>query len=108
MSYRFMRMLVLFDLPVITSEDRRNYTAFRKFLLRNGFTMLQKSVYCKLLLNSGNADLLEAKIRKSAPDNGLVQLLVITEKQFSRIKYITGEYRSEVVSSTERTIIRVP
>ena len=46
-----MRVLVFFDLPVITSENRRAYSKFRKFLLKNGFMMLQESVYCKLALN---------------------------------------------------------
>ena len=47
MSYRFMRMLVMFDLPTETGEDRRNYRKFRKGLLENGFYMLQESVYCR-------------------------------------------------------------
>ena len=46
-----MRVLVFFDLPVITAENRRAYVKFRKFLLKNGFLMLQESVYCKLALN---------------------------------------------------------
>lgn len=47
MSYRFMRMFIFFDLPVITTENRRNYARFRKFLIKNGFIMMQESVYCK-------------------------------------------------------------
>lgn len=46
-----MRVLVFFDLPVVKSEHRRAYARFRKFLLKNGFMMLQESVYCKLALN---------------------------------------------------------
>ena len=52
MSYRFMRVLVLFDLPVLTGDQRREYARFRKFLLKSGFLMLQESVYCKLALNT--------------------------------------------------------
>lgn len=43
MSYRFMRVLVLFDLPVLTGDQRREYARFRKFLLKSGFLMLQES-----------------------------------------------------------------
>lgn len=43
-----MRILVMFDLPVITDTDRREYRKFRKFLILNGFLMLQESVYCKI------------------------------------------------------------
>ena len=52
MSYRFMRVLVLFDLPVLTGDQRREYARFRKFLLKSGFLMLQEFVYCKLALNT--------------------------------------------------------
>ena len=37
MSYRYMRILVFFDLPVTTAEDRRVYQSFRKYLIKNGF-----------------------------------------------------------------------
>jgi CRISPR-associated protein Cas2 len=47
-----MRVLVFFDLPVVTGEQRRAYVKFRKFLVKNGFLMLQESVYCKLALTS--------------------------------------------------------
>ena len=46
-----MRMMVFFDLPTETAEDRRNYRLFRKTLINNGFIMMQESVYCKLLIN---------------------------------------------------------
>ena len=105
MSYRFMRMIVFFDLPTETIEDRRNYTRFRKMLVRSGFLMMQESVYCKLLMNSGAEALMEEKIRKERPPKGLVQLLTVTEKQFSKIRYITGERHSEVIDTDERTLI---
>ena len=52
MSERFLRMLVFFDLPTETKQDRREYARFRRFLIKNGFIMLQESVYCKLLLHA--------------------------------------------------------
>ena len=48
-GFRFMRIMVFFDLPTITLEDRRNYTKFIKCLIKNGFIMLQESVYSKLI-----------------------------------------------------------
>ena len=56
MSYRFMRVLVMFDLPTETSIQRRNYRKFRKSLIKNGFIMMQESVYVKLAMNQGSAD----------------------------------------------------
>ena len=51
MSYRFMRMLIFFDLPVETPQQKREYTKFRKYLIKSGFMMMQESVYCKIVLN---------------------------------------------------------
>ena len=57
-----MRILVMFDLPMETSEERRNYRKFRKNLIKNGFIMMQESVYVKLVMNQGSADLVVKNI----------------------------------------------
>ena len=51
MTYDFMRLVLFFDLPVKTKEDRRNYARFRKYLIQNGYLMMQYSVYCKIFAN---------------------------------------------------------
>ncbi|EHO21854.1 CRISPR-associated endoribonuclease cas2 [Fusobacterium necrophorum subsp. funduliforme 1_1_36S] len=51
MSYRYMRIVLFFDLPMVTNPEKRNYIKFRNYLLKNGFFMIQQSVYCKLALN---------------------------------------------------------
>ena len=51
MSYRYMRVIVFFDLPSVTVAERKEYLRFRKFLLSDGYIMMQESVYCKLALN---------------------------------------------------------
>lgn len=88
MRYRFMRILVFFDLPTETSKDRKVYSKFRKFLIKEGFVMMQESVYVKLVLNNSVANAVREKIEKNKPSKGLVQLLVITEKQFNSMEYI--------------------
>lgn len=105
MSYRYMRIIVMFDLPVTTASDRREYTRFRKYLIKNGFLMMQESVYCKLAQKSTAADLIVQNVKKNKPISGLVQTLRITEKQFSRIEYIVGEKTNEVLDSDERIVI---
>lgn len=72
MSYRFMRVLVLFDLPVLTGDQRREYARFRKFLLKSGFLMLQEFVYCKLALNTTAVNGIVDQIHKNKPEEGLV------------------------------------
>ena len=100
-----MRVLVFFDLPVVSSEGRRAYAKFRKYLLKNGFLMLQESVYCKLALNATVAEAITENIRKNKPPQGLVELLTVTEKQFSKMEFVLGDYRTDVIDSDERLII---
>lgn len=100
-----MRVLVFFDLPVTTSENRRAYTHFRKFLLKNGFLMLQESVYCKLALNSTAVNAIVENIHKNKPEEGVIQLLTVTEKQYAKMDIIIGELKSEVLDSDERLVI---
>lgn len=100
-----MRIIVMFDLPVLTSAERRDYTKFRKYLIKNGFLMMQESVYCKLAKNRTAADLIVENLKKNKPPKGLVQAMKITEKQFSKIEYIVGKASSEVIDSDERLII---
>lgn len=88
MRYRFMRILVFFDLPTETSKDRKVYSKFRKFLIKEGFVMMQESVYVKLVLNNSVANAVREKIERNKPSKGLIQLLVITEKQFNSMEYI--------------------
>lgn len=105
MSYRFMRVLVMFDLPVLSSNDRKEYRAFRKFLLTTGFYMMQESIYVKLVLNAVEAEKVKNYVKKYRPGAGIVQLLVVTEKQFSKMEVIVGEVNSEVISSTDRLVV---
>ena len=105
MSYRYMRVIVFFDLPTTTLADKREYSRFRKHLLKSGFLMLQESVYCKLALNQTVSNAIISNVKKNKPLDGLVQVLAITEKQFSRIEIITGKFQSQVLDSDERLII---
>lgn len=100
-----MRVLVFFDLPVTTGENRREYRRFRKFLLKNGFLMLQESVYCKLALNGTAVNAIVDNVHKNKPEEGLVQLLTVTEKQYSKMDIIIGDVKSEVLDSDEGLVI---
>lgn len=105
MSYRFMRIIVFFDLPTETGEDKRNYRKFRKALIKDGFIMLQESVYCKLMPTPSVENSVKNMLQKNKPPKGLVQSLVVTEKQFSKMNYIVGENVSEYIDSDERLVI---
>lgn len=101
---RFMRIMLFFDLEVDTNEKLRQYNKFRKFLINEGFIMYQYSIYVKLLLNPQISKLYIKKIRDNSPNTGVISVIVITEKQFSRIVDITGRRKSEVDDTLNRII----
>ena len=100
-----MRVIVFFDLPTLTGEDKREYRKFRKFLIKKGFVMMQESVYSKIALNGTAALGIEQTVKRNKPRKGLVQMLTVTEKQFAKMEYVVGERQTQVVDSDERLII---
>ena len=79
-----MRVLVFFDLPTETLENKREYRKFRKLLIKNGFLMMQESVYCRMLLTPGAGKAVLDVIRKNRPACGIVQVMTVTEKTVCR------------------------
>jgi CRISPR-associated protein Cas2 len=85
-----MRLLVFFDLPVVTRAERRAYTVFRRFLLNDGYDMIQFSVYGRIV-NGNNAEQKHLKrLVDNLPPEGSVRCLTVTEKQFASMKLLVG------------------
>lgn len=104
MSYRIMRLLIFFDLPSTTSKDLFEYRNFRRFLIKNGFIMMQESVYSKLVTNSSSSNLLKKQIYKNLPSAGIIQLLQVTEKQYASIEYLRGHSQTKIIDNDKRII----
>ena len=85
-----MRLLVFYDLPMNSKYYIKEYTNFRKSLLRAGYIMIQYSIYSKLCLNQDSADRAIKRIEKELPKFGNVRLLTITEKQYQKMKIMVG------------------
>ena len=96
--------MLFFDLPVEKASERREYRQFVKLLKKNGFFMLQKSIYVKMGIDAQVIDLTIKKIKKEVPKEGNIMVLTITEKQFSNIEIILGDFNTEVVSTDERLL----
>lgn len=105
MRDRVMRTMVFFDLPNVYLRDKKNYIKFRKYLINEGFIMMQESVYSKLVLNSQQSTLLINRIRKNAPKRGIIQVMTITEKQYSQIEYIIGETQNKIIETEDKLIV---
>lgn len=100
-----MRLMVMFDLPIDTSEERRAYRKFRKSLINEGFLMIQYSVYARVCVNKQSANFMERRIAEMAPTVGLIQSFVLTEKQYNDMHFIIGEPKKDVRNSSQRTIV---
>ncbi len=85
-----MWLLALFDLPVVEADERRNYTRFRKALLKDGFMMLQFSVYARYLPSEEAAEAHRKIVRQAVPPRGEVRLIAVTDHQFGRMEVFYG------------------
>lgn len=100
-----MRIFVFFDLPMDSLEEKREYRKFRKALIKNGFIMMQESVYCKLMTTPSVENSVKNMIQMNKPSKEVVQTLVVTEKQFVKMEYVVGENKSDIIDNEDRVII---
>ncbi len=90
-----MWLIVLFDLPTDTKLARKSYTKFRKFLLNDGYTMMQYSVYMRHSSSDENAHVHIKRVKACLPDDGEVRVIKITDKQFGKIEVYYGKKRQK-------------
>lgn len=97
---------MFFDLPMDSAANRRTYARFRKFLVKNGYIMLQKSVYSKLAIDGKMTGMLLARLKENCPSDGLVQVLQVTERQFANMINLTGvSATNDVLDHTDDLVI---
>ncbi len=85
-----MWVFVFFDLPTDTKKDRRNYTRFRKNLQKNGFTMLQFSIYTRHSSSRENAAIHMRRVKAFLPSKGEIILFSLTDKQYGTMEFYRG------------------
>lgn len=88
---KFMRLLVFFDLPVKSKNERKCATQFRNFLIKDGFYMIQFSLYGRICNTLESAKLHEDRICAQVPSYGSVRSMIVTEKQYASMNILTGE-----------------
>ena len=83
-------ILLFFDLPVLTSGQRRQYRKFMKYLKSSGFIRLQESVYVRLQRSVKSTQYNITDIRNNAPDEGYIMVLPLTVNTFSKLTSVIG------------------
>ena len=92
-GYRTLWLIVLFDLPTTTAEERTDYRHFREFLLDEGYEMLQYSVYARHCASDENAVVHMRRTQTCIPLDDEVRVLSMTDKQFGRMNIFHGRIR---------------
>lgn len=90
-----MRLMVFFDLPVGTAEQRKQASQFRKYLVKDGFYMLQFSVYGRVCNTLESAKLHEERLKLNLPRYGSIRSMIITEKQYASMNILSGKQKKK-------------
>jgi len=104
-GYRIVWVIVLFDLPVKEPEERHEYTQFRKALLKDGFDMMQYSVYMRHCPSEENAAVHIGRVRHALPPEGQVRIMKITDKQFGRMDVFWGKLRKKAEQASTQLVL---
>lgn len=103
--YRIMWLFVLFDLPTDTKLQRHQYSVFRKYILKQGFTMFQYSVYTRHCVSYEVMNVFQRKIENNLPPCGMVTLLPVTDKQFGLIKHFYGAAKAAAPEKPQQLML---
>ncbi len=103
---RFVWLMVFFDLPTKTKPQRRRANRFREFLKKDGFMMLQLSVYARVCRGQDAVDKHVRRVRSSLPKEGSVRTLQVTDKQYGRMELMLGNaQKTESVGTSQMVLL---
>ena len=102
---KFMWLFVFFDLPVKTKPERRTSTRFRNFLLKDGYMMIQFSVYARICNGKDRVDKHLQRLNSIIPEKGSVRVIQITDKQYERMKILVGTKKNNEKSKSDQLVL---
>lgn len=98
-------LFTLFDLPVDDKKARKRYTRFRKLLIKQGFYMVQFSVYARYFVSQEASEACRGKIQAAVPPDGHVRLLMVTDHQFGKMQVFHGKTESPAEKPPEQLLL---
>ncbi|MBK1679921.1 CRISPR-associated endonuclease Cas2 [Rhodocyclus tenuis] len=104
-GYRTVWLIVLFDLPTATADERTDYRHFHDLLLDDGFSRLQFSVYARHCASDENAEVHTRRIHGALPPDGEVRVMTMTDKQFGRMSVFHGQLRRTTERPPEQVLL---
>lgn len=99
-----MWIIVFFDLPVTKPEQRRAATQFRNFLLKDGYIMLQYSVYARVCKGQESVEKHLKRTQFHFPSEGSIRSLQVTDKQYARMRILLGNLVPEETTGGEQLL----
>ena len=90
-AYHIMWLFVFFDLPVTLKKDRKAASRFRKDLLKDGYGMMQFSVYIRHCASKESANVHVKRVKSFIPEKGQISILQVTDKQYGNIMNFWGK-----------------
>lgn len=90
-----MRILVLFNLPIVAKKQRKIYARFRKAIIKDGYDMIQFSVYQRICNGLDMVDKYMKRLEEYAPKRGAIRAMILTERQFKYMRVMTGKTKSK-------------
>jgi CRISPR-associated protein Cas2 len=100
--YRAMWLCAMFDLPVDSPAARKEYTRFRKALLKDGFVMLQFSVYARFCESEDAAKVHRKLVKSSLPPDGDVRMIAFTDRQYEKMEIYIGKKKAQTERPMEQ------
>lgn len=104
-GYKTVWIIAMFDLPVVTFEEKKAYAVFRKKLIQRGFIKLQFSVYGRFYPSEAASIADRKYIRSILPLKGQVRLITITDRQFEKMDVYFGKRKDSSEKKPEQLMI---
>ncbi len=104
-AYQHMWIMVLFDPPTTTQEERRAYSQFRVYLLDESFTMAQYSVYIRHTTGKAQSTPIIERIKMAVPPEGRVDILQFTDRQYEDIVSLRGKRRTDSRENPDQLVL---
>jgi CRISPR-associated protein Cas2 len=102
---RFMWLFVFFDLPTKTKDQRKAASQFRHHLLKDGFIMIQYSIYARICNGQDRLEKHLLRLEFHLPKKGAIRAMQITDQQYSRIKILLGNETENEKQKAEQLLL---
>ena len=99
---KYMWLFVMFDLPSKLKHEKKTASQFRRFLLNDGYIMLQFSVYARIVRGDERIKKHLKKVNEQIPPRGNIKVLQITDMQYGRMLHLVNGKNEEKNEQSEQ------